>query len=867
MKVKKYLMSGVAALAIGLSFAGCSGDDLFTQEDAIKNAEEVLGISIDADRNWNMATQVTANVTVKLGLSLNYTVMFYEENPQENSKAIYYSRENFYEGEAKNVTFTIPKAVKTLYAVVYDSYNRSLVKQVAASDNLTVNFGGEEPTRSKFVNSLTRTLYPEHDFSADVPEKPTTMEMADANFKENANGITKYSGGFASNNSAVYIDGTENEINIWPGGYNDPNNYNAWVTYGGELYVTGNCDFSGKNFQLPEKYTIYLVKNSHLTINNGLPGNCKVYLSEGSTLTVNNTISTGNVSYYSKGGSIEAKNGMVINGENELFMEGGSLKVGGQLFQLEPATCYLHNTAVEISGKLDVNHGWDNALQASIPALYYQEGGSFKATGHELVCNSGTFYIDVNSSFSSIEANGTGIIVNNAGTMTSASTIRVTNNNSVLINNGNLTGAYLGTEGSAHFQNNGNATITGNTIVNSNNNTWVNNGQYRTQYFIYNAGSSDVINNCHMVVDEDFNINLGDNPGTSVFRMDSGSSVETKNFNGGKFSYSYFRTDWNTTVNENFNGGPFRVVMGSNSVFKVSQTATMCATKPDYGIYGPESGDFAVFQAQRIAAGRENQGFLVTYSGNLAVVADMHFLQGNDGDPTHPFYVLEGSATIYQGDNKPAFSIAAEEPCNPGFNPGTPGTDIDIPGSPGIWSYAFEDSYHADYDMNDVVIRVQEKEGDASKLIVTLCCTGASYNLTVNLTSEQGVVTRIFNGTEVHAVLGCASGKFVNTGTADNNKFFDAVFQTTEINKPSDFTFGTADFWIQSPEGEMHVSKTGQDPHGIIVPGDWAWPLEFTSIKVAYPQFSQYFIDGGVNEEYEDWYNHPDESKVYRIQE
>jgi hypothetical protein len=166
-----------------------------------------------------------------------------------------------------------------------------------------------------------------------------------------------------------------------------------------------------------------------------------------------------------------------------------------------------------------------------------------------------------------------------------------------------------------------------------------------------------------------------------------------------------------------------------------------------------------------------------------------------------------------------------------------------------------------------VVIRVQEKEGDASKLIVTLCCTGASYNLTVNLTSEQGVVTRIFNGTEVHRALGCDAGKFVNTGTADNKKFFDAVFQTTEINKPSDFTFGTADFWIQSPEGEMHVSKTGQDPHGIIVPGDWAWPLEFTSIKVAYPQFSQYFIDGGVNEEYEDWYNHPDESKVYRIQE
>lgn len=50
------------------------------------------------------------------------------------------------------------------------------------------------------------------------------------------------------------------------------------------------------------------------------------------------------------------------------------------------------------------------------------------------------------------------------------------------------------------------------TLVNSNNNTWVNNGTYQTKYFNYNAGSSDVINNCRMIVKEDFNINLGDNP-------------------------------------------------------------------------------------------------------------------------------------------------------------------------------------------------------------------------------------------------------------------------------------------------------------------------------------------------------------------
>ena len=122
----------------------------------------------------------------------------------------------------------------------------------------------------------------------------------------------------------------------------------------------------------------------------------------------------------------------------------------------------------------------------------------------------------------------------------------------------------------------------------------------------------------------------------------------------------------------------------------------------------------------------------------------------------------------------------------------------------------------------------------------------------------------IFGDTEVHTVLGKPAGTFVNTGEPDGNQFFSATAAPTEIDKPDGFTFGRAEFWLESPEGEIHVATEGQDPHGIIVPGDWKWPVEYLPITEAYPEFSLYFIEGGVNEDYADWYKHPAEGKVYQ---
>ncbi len=200
--------------------------------------------------------------------------------------------------------------------------------------------------------------------------------------------------------------------------------------------------------------------------------------------------------------------------------------------------------------------------------------------------------------------------------------------------------------------------------------------------------------------------------------------------------------------------------------------------------------------------------------------------------------------------------------CTPGFKgDGDPQEETTQ-----INSYAFEDSYNADYDMNDVVVKVQENPDDATKLDFYLMCTGASYDLYVYLT-VNGMTYPLFNGAEVHAAMGGTAHMFINTGTPDGKKFDQsqtpAYFSMT---KPAGIgnNLATLDIWIQSPQGDIHVATPGQDPHGVVIPSDWKWPKEYQSIKLAYPDFVG-FADPSTRSSYLDWYKNPNTSLIYQV--
>lgn len=416
---------------------------------------------------------------------------------------------------------------------------------------------------------------------------------------------------------------------------------------------------------------------------------------------------------------------------------GGTLYIKGNCDFSNRKFYVAPNTEVYLLEGATLTLNESNAGNLQSNCNYYMARNSKIVTSAELKLNNGLhIYNHGTIEAGKLSTNSESWLVN-GGIVKVTGKISVENTLSVIENNGTITAADLNTAGSGKFENNADVTISGTTFVNSNDNTWVNNGQYRTGNFIYNAASDEVINNCRLTVDDDFNINLGDNPGTGNFKMNSNSGVVTKNFNGGGNWAKNYSTGWSS-----FNGGPFYVYMGSSSVFKITGTATMNATKADYGFYGV--GDsFAVLDANKIVAGAANQGYEVTYGGNLYVYAENgHFAQGYSGQ--YPYIDIKGNAKIFASgfeDGKAPVTIT-ETNCNPGYE----GEKKEIT----VLRIICEDlsaSQGTDFDFNDVVFDVNF--GDNATL--TVYAAGGTLPLWVGTNGST------YNGTgnvEVHALYG-----------------------------------------------------------------------------------------------------------------
>ena len=380
----------------------------------------------------------------------------------------------------------------------------------------------------------------------------------------------------------------------------------------------------------------------------------------------------------------------------------------------------------------------------------------------------------------------------NGGTVTVTGKISVENTLSVIENNGTITAADLNTAGSGKFENNADVTITGTTFVNSNDNTWVNNGQYHTGNFIYNAASDEVINNCRLTVDEDFNINLGDNPGNGNFKMDANSGVVTKNFNGGGVWAKTYSTGWSS-----FTGGPFKIIMGSHSVFKVTNEAHMNALGSGIATahYGFEcvGTEPAVLEAKKILMDGLGEGN-VAYSGNLYISAEEHFAQGYSGQyPYIHFYDGCSIDNIYAPgfkNGKPAVTIE-ETPCNPGFDGGG-----DQPSNPVLRVIAEDLSATeaSDFDFNDVVFDVEYVS--ASQVKITLLAAGGTLPLRINQDDNW----------EVHKLFGVATDVMVNTG-AQSRGLKGADKDPVELTLYGSFSSDNDEFKQQVKNIKVEVYK------------------------------------------------------------
>ena len=455
--------------------------------------------------------------------------------------------------------------------------------------------------------------------------------------------------------------------------------------------------------------------------------------------------------------------------------------------------------------------------------IYIAPGAQLIENGDKgLVANSGArVYNHGTITCSKFEVNSTSFLYN-VGTL-EASSVNVESNDSRIVNSGIINSAAVVVNAGA-VQNFDEWNVSGTTEINSNNSGWVNNGHWLTHDYAYVGGSWNVINNCFLEVENDFAMNISSEQG--AFKIDSGGGVLTKYFDGGR-------------ANTGAVSGPFVIEMGPGAVFVVEETAILESGRGDeegFGIFGPATGEYAVFQAKNIARDPYLESIkshgAVTYGGNLYVSAETHFAQGKDSDGSgtyvpQPFiYEKDGFSianNIYAAgfkSGKPNITIP-ETPCSPGFTGGNP-----------LYRVIAEDlsaSQASDFDFNDVVFDVVKVEG--GKTTLKLICAG-------------GVLPLRVMGVEVHGLFGETTpnekGEYqmYNTGLGPNVEAvtfeIDGEFETPEKIKNIKIEVLKEGIWMELK------ANTGEAACKILVDDTFKPVIERKNIANENKKFTNY---------------------------
>lgn len=524
----------------------------------------------------------------------------------------------------------------------------------------------------------------------------------------------------------------------------------------------------------------------------------------------------------------------------EMWNGAGVIYVKGTV-DLSSDNCFEipQNTEIYLlkGSTLKLGTGDANKLKAII---YIESTATLETANRLKMDNTSKVYNHGTINVGAFEVNNTSFLYN-VGTLNAPNgLVYVANNGSSIVNDGTIIAGDVEVAGSGHVQNNAEWTVNGTTTVNSDNASWVNNGHWTTDYYSYIDGSENVINNCFLEVKEDFDINLGDNS-TACFKIDAGGGVLTKNFNGGKHGTQL--------------SGPYRILMGSNAVFKVTGTAALAASKVGtgdwpgaptygYGFYGVGE-DYAVFQATHIVKGQPDVpgDKKVQYGGKLYVSAEDHF-----ADPSNTCITFSLGFTkdnIFTTNAEDEYSTGTpnitiqETPCNPGFD-----------GSEPLYRVIAEDlnaGAPSDFDFNDVVFDIVKAEG--GKTTLRLQCAGGIYPL--KITENDNF--------EIHKLFGCSkTDVIVNTGRIAG---FDYI-EHDPVDFDIDGTYTTPE---QIKNIKIYVQRVGEEwteleanrgeaACKILVDSKFTILGEKTDIKTVYTKFPDY-VQGTIgSDEFQWWY-------------
>ena len=175
-----------------------------------------------------------------------------------------------------------------------------------------------------------------------------------------------------------------------------------------------------------------------------------------------------------------------------------------------------------------------------------------------------------------------------------------------------------------------------------------------------------------------------------------------------------------------------------------------------------------------------------------------------------------------------------------------------------VYTFCFEDTDMGDYDMNDVVIKARRLSATQVEYSIVAC--GAYDELCVR-NINSGVIT---DNAEIHALFGKEPKTFINT-EANAEKLNPITVTKTVDSSFSILAEANLPYIYDKTTGKtIKLSEKGQDPHGIMIPTDFKYPLEKVCIggvkDCAYKEFNSWGTNAVT---YTDWFMKPVSGKVY----
>jgi len=884
---KKYLMNGLAVMAVGLFAASCSKDVELSKTDIVSNAESALGVKIAANQDWNMINNVTARVTVNLGTGEDYTLYVYDKSPFDNNDAVYFTKQTVKDASITEVSLSLPSYLKEVYVSVFDSKGASVSRMVAVNDGVVLTvFGSALPDSYNITRSTTRG-------NAGINYTPTDGTH-NANANEWADPQKSYGGWIVPDTlTAGQKERVRKYFQANPNlGHEDPQWRHFFVqqVYKGGTQQAGVSQENiaaadGQNVYNSNNMNLMTVGEANIHINNfngGSYGNNGLgytnVLDSGYTandaaqhshhdqiMLMVNIDDTSCFGYHETGSSTHhnnkwalvsasdidtwaASNGnpgaAVVDRWNRSFLGFDlALKEGEEAYAKSwPDNEIQYAKISHVPGNAP-QYVWDGEKVLKISTSNAPRRAKVKRraegesknvwVGNETKANNNfvtAIFADAAKALL-VEGNYLGVEVS----ATDGSSLRFAGTWGSVLHSGSISLNANSTTVEIQLTADDAATVTAQNL-----NIWSENANPITFKRIYvstysqanGGGSGTEQGGTEQGGNEQGNTEQGGN--------EQGGSEQGGNEQGGTETGEGTQTETEYGIYDSeyilVDGEKIPLLMTNMNQYAGAQLTHEDSVLIDNTMKITVDGKECLNLPRFVAAVRG--GYLPVNDKNLRTWVKLGKSDGYYSD----WIVTITEAKRLEGETE-THNVPPYE------------------SSPQIYTYAFEDTYMGDYDLNDVVLKVWEEN---SKLKIQLCASGASKDLYVYYNDSP-----LFQGAEVHSLLGAPAGKFVNTGAADGEKFYSGTPAPTEIDIPEGFDYATAGFnirWGNKTEAESIWLTTRSDspigvaPYAVCIPANWAWPLEWVKVSDAYTEFSSYAEDPANNEE---WYKSPTEGKTY----